>query len=121
RQISTLVQSGMPLEECLKAVSDQAEKPRIRGMLAAVRATVEHKAKVLTTNRALAKGSFIERESLVWKEVSLAERESLGEVFLQPVFELDQIAGSVAVQFFSAGSGLSPEMLFRSGRAAWRG
>ncbi|EJC6744821.1 type II secretion system inner membrane protein GspF [Vibrio vulnificus] len=40
RQISTLVQSGMPLEECLKAVSDQAEKPRIRGMLAAVRAKV---------------------------------------------------------------------------------
>ncbi|EIY8040784.1 type II secretion system inner membrane protein GspF [Vibrio vulnificus] len=40
RQISTLVQSGMPLEESLKAVSDQAEKPRIRGMLAAVRAKV---------------------------------------------------------------------------------
>ncbi|HAS6196382.1 TPA: Flp pilus assembly protein CpaB [Vibrio vulnificus] len=75
--------------------------------------TVEHKAKVLTTNRALAKGSFIERESLVWKEVSLAERESLGEVFLQPVFELDQIAGSVAVQFIPADSVLSPEMLLR--------
>ncbi|HAS6343867.1 TPA: Flp pilus assembly protein CpaB [Vibrio vulnificus] len=75
--------------------------------------TVEHKAKVLTNNRALAKGSFIERESLVWKEVSLAERESLGEVFLQPVFELDQIAGSVAVQFIPADSVLSPEMLLR--------
>ncbi|HBC3532783.1 TPA: Flp pilus assembly protein CpaB [Vibrio vulnificus] len=75
--------------------------------------TVEHKAKVLTTNLALAKGSFIERESLVWKEVSLAERESLGEVFLQPVFELDQIAGSVAVQFIPADSVLSPEMLLR--------
>lgn len=37
RQLSTLVQSGMPLEECLKAVSEQAEKPRIRTMIAAVR------------------------------------------------------------------------------------
>ncbi|MEF1308719.1 type II secretion system inner membrane protein GspF [Vibrio mytili] len=40
RQISTLVQSGMPLEECLRAVSEQAEKPRIRSMMAAVRAKV---------------------------------------------------------------------------------
>jgi len=40
RQISTLVQSGMPLEECLKAVSEQSEKPRIQTMLAAVRSKV---------------------------------------------------------------------------------
>ncbi|MGD8111279.1 type II secretion system inner membrane protein GspF [Vibrio sp. TRT 21S02] len=40
RQISTLVQSGMPLEECLKAVSEQSEKPRIRTMLLAVRSKV---------------------------------------------------------------------------------
>ncbi|GAJ77194.1 general secretion pathway protein F [Vibrio sp. JCM 18905] len=40
RQLSTLVQSGMPLEECLRAVSEQAEKPRIRSMLAAVRSKV---------------------------------------------------------------------------------
>lgn len=40
RQISTLVQSGMPLEECLKAVADQAEKPRIRTMMVAVRSKV---------------------------------------------------------------------------------
>ncbi|MGC9401085.1 type II secretion system inner membrane protein GspF [Vibrio genomosp. F10] len=40
RQLSTLVQSGMPLEECLKAVSEQSEKPRIRNMLAAIRAKV---------------------------------------------------------------------------------
>ncbi len=40
RQISTLVQSGMPLEECLRAVSEQAEKPRIKSMLAAVRSKV---------------------------------------------------------------------------------
>ncbi|NOI22434.1 type II secretion system inner membrane protein GspF [Vibrio mediterranei] len=40
RQLSTLVQSGMPLEECLKAVSEQSEKPRIRSMLAAIRSKV---------------------------------------------------------------------------------
>ncbi len=40
RQLSTLVQSGMPLEECLGAVSEQAEKPHIRNMLASVRAKV---------------------------------------------------------------------------------
>ncbi|WP_070968258.1 type II secretion system inner membrane protein GspF [Vibrio sonorensis] len=40
RQLSTLVQSGMPLEECLKAVSEQSEKPRIRSMVLAVRAKV---------------------------------------------------------------------------------
>ncbi|QSA19705.1 type II secretion system F family protein, partial [Vibrio furnissii] len=32
--------SGMPLEECLRAVSEQSEKPRIRNMLAAVRSKV---------------------------------------------------------------------------------
>ncbi len=40
RQLSTLVQSGMPLDECLTAVSEQAEKPYLRNMLAAVRAKV---------------------------------------------------------------------------------
>lgn len=40
RQLSTLVQSGMPLEECLRAVSEQSEKARIRNMLAAVRSKV---------------------------------------------------------------------------------
>ncbi|HGF7147117.1 TPA: type II secretion system inner membrane protein GspF [Vibrio cholerae] len=40
RQLSTLVQSGMPLEECLRAVAEQSEKPRIRTMLVAVRAKV---------------------------------------------------------------------------------
>ncbi|NLS14470.1 type II secretion system inner membrane protein GspF [Vibrio sp. SM6] len=40
RQLSTLVQSGMPLEECLRAVAEQAERPRIRTMLVAVRAKV---------------------------------------------------------------------------------
>ncbi|CAH0541865.1 type II secretion system inner membrane protein GspF [Vibrio marisflavi] len=40
RQLSTLVQSGMPLEECLRAVSEQSEKPRIRNMLMAVRSKV---------------------------------------------------------------------------------
>ncbi|EMV9317864.1 Flp pilus assembly protein CpaB [Vibrio vulnificus] len=74
---------------------------------------VERKAKVLVSSRALAMGSFIERESLEWKEVSLQERETLGEVFLQPVFELEQIAGSVAVQFIPANTVLSPAMLLR--------
>ncbi|MBE3651097.1 Flp pilus assembly protein CpaB [Vibrio navarrensis] len=74
---------------------------------------LEQRAKVLITTRALAMGSFIERDSLVWKEVSLTERETLGEVFLQPVFELDQIAGSVAVQFIPADTVLSPKMLLR--------
>lgn len=40
RQLATLVQSGMPLEECLRAVSEQSEKPRVRNMLAAVRSKV---------------------------------------------------------------------------------
>ncbi|GLO59559.1 type II secretion system protein F [Vibrio sp. MACH09] len=40
RQLSTLVQAGMPLEECLKAVAEQTEKPRIRTMIMAVRSRV---------------------------------------------------------------------------------
>jgi len=40
RQLATLVQSGMPLDDCLIAVSEQAEKPNLRNMLAGVRAKV---------------------------------------------------------------------------------
>ncbi|WP_261834486.1 type II secretion system inner membrane protein GspF [Vibrio ishigakensis] len=40
RQLSTLVQAGMPLEECLRAVAEQSEKARIRSMLVSVRAKV---------------------------------------------------------------------------------
>lgn len=37
RQLSTLVMSGLPLEECLNAAAEQAESARIRSMLMAVR------------------------------------------------------------------------------------
>lgn len=40
RQLATLVGSGMPLEECLRAVAEQSEKPKIRSMMTAVRARV---------------------------------------------------------------------------------
>jgi len=40
RQLATLVRAGLPLEECLRAVSQQAEKPRLRSMLMAVRSRV---------------------------------------------------------------------------------
>ena len=40
RQLATLVQSGMPLEECLKAVAEQTEKIRVKNMLVSVRARV---------------------------------------------------------------------------------
>jgi general secretion pathway protein F len=40
RQLSTLVEAGMPLEECLKAVSEQTESIRIRNMLMSVRSRV---------------------------------------------------------------------------------
>lgn len=40
RQIATLVQSGIPIEETLSAVASQSEKPSIRSMMLAVRAKV---------------------------------------------------------------------------------
>ncbi|CAM3739166.1 Type II secretion system protein F [Vibrio aerogenes CECT 7868] len=40
RQLSTLIQSGMPLESCLQAVIEQTEKPNIRTVLTSVRAKV---------------------------------------------------------------------------------
>lgn len=40
RQFATLVRSGLPLEEALRAVSQQTEKERVRNMLMGVRAGV---------------------------------------------------------------------------------
>ncbi|MGB2078559.1 MAG: type II secretion system inner membrane protein GspF [Vibrio sp.] len=40
RQLSTLVEAGMPLEECLRAVAEQSEKPKVRNMLVSVRSRV---------------------------------------------------------------------------------
>jgi len=40
RQLSTLVQSGLPLEETLKAVSQQTEQQKTRNMMMAIRAKV---------------------------------------------------------------------------------
>jgi general secretion pathway protein F len=40
RQLATLVRAGLPLEECLRAVSQQTEKARLKSMLLAVRARV---------------------------------------------------------------------------------
>jgi len=40
RQLATLVQSGIPIEETLSAVASQSEKPKIRSMILAIRARV---------------------------------------------------------------------------------
>ncbi len=40
RQFATLVRSGLPIEEALRAVSEQCEKARLKSMLLAVRARI---------------------------------------------------------------------------------
>jgi general secretion pathway protein F len=40
RQLATLIQSGIPIEQALSAASRQSDKPRIRSMLIAIRAKV---------------------------------------------------------------------------------
>ncbi len=40
RQLATLIQAGLPVEEALKAVAQQTEKPKTRSMILAIRARV---------------------------------------------------------------------------------
>jgi len=40
RQLSTLVASGIPIEECLNAVAEQCDKPKIKAMIVSVRGGV---------------------------------------------------------------------------------
>lgn len=40
RQLATLIQSGIPVEQALSAIASQTEKPRIKSMMLAVRAKV---------------------------------------------------------------------------------
>ena len=40
RQLATLIQAALPLDETLSAVADQADKPRIKSMLYAIRSRV---------------------------------------------------------------------------------
>ncbi len=40
RQLATLVRAGLPLEECLRAVSQQTDRARLKSMLLAVRSRV---------------------------------------------------------------------------------
>ncbi|MBS3804179.1 MAG: type II secretion system inner membrane protein GspF [Oleiphilaceae bacterium] len=40
RQLATLIQSGIPIEQALSAAAQQSEKPRIKGMMIAIRAKV---------------------------------------------------------------------------------
>lgn len=40
RQIATLLQAGLPVEECLRGVAKQTEKPKITSMILAVRSKV---------------------------------------------------------------------------------
>ena len=40
RQLATLIRSGLALEEALRAISEQAEKPRLKSLLLAVRSRI---------------------------------------------------------------------------------
>jgi general secretion pathway protein F len=59
RQLATLVQSGLPVEQALGSLARQSEKPRIRSMLSSVRAQVMEGYSLAESLRAFP-GSFSE-------------------------------------------------------------
>lgn len=74
---------------------------------------VKQSARVLVTNRTLTTGSFIEKSSLAWQDISSLDRAELGDVFLHGIFDAEEIAGSLAYQQIPAGTVLSPQMILR--------
>lgn len=72
---------------------------------------VEQFAKVMVVNRTLVTGSFLDKSSIEWKELSSLELAQLGSVFLQGVFDIDDVAGSIATQSILAETVISPDML----------
>jgi len=79
RQLATLVQSGLPLDECLQAVAQQSRKQRLKGLLLQVRSRVSEGHSL-----AYAMGEFPQVFSEMYRAMVRAG-ESAG--FLGPVLE----------------------------------